>query len=146
MGIGTILAPQRTIPFDMWSNALLFLTLATAVLGEEIKRAVPQTIQLTSRMAPKRRSLKSRQLPPTTIPLADFFLGTDLQCVNPHFGTSPIDEYSVGGLETSLVSPFEASPMLQTHVKRNLVGTPPQPVSVSYPVRAHERGLTEKHQ
>ncbi|KAF4601657.1 hypothetical protein EYR40_004856 [Pleurotus pulmonarius] len=79
-----------TIPFEMWSKSLLFLTLAAAVLGEEIKRAVPQTIQLTSRMAPKRRSLKSRQLAPTTIPLADFFLGTDLQWFgNISVGTPP---------------------------------------------------------
>lgn len=111
MSIENILAPQPTIPFNMWSKALLFLTLATAVLGEEIKRAVPQTIQLTSRMAPKRRSLKSRQLAPTTIPLADFFLGTDLQWVNSYFETNSIDEYNIDGLGTSPVSPFATVPM-----------------------------------
>ncbi|KAF4575404.1 hypothetical protein EYR36_006763 [Pleurotus pulmonarius] len=119
-----------TIPFEMWSKSLLFLTLAAAVLGEEIKRAVPQTIQLTSRMAPKRRSLKSRQLAPTTIPLADFFLGTDLQWVTPTFEGIFANKYNTDGLATSLVCSSEKPLIMQ--LTRTVVGTPPQPVSVVF--------------
>jgi hypothetical protein len=43
-------------------------------------KAAPQTIQLQSRTAPVERTLRRRSLKPVTVPLADFFLGTDLQC------------------------------------------------------------------
>lgn len=42
-------------------------------------QATPQTINLQSRVVPRGLYLKRRALSPTTVPLADFFLGTDLQ-------------------------------------------------------------------
>lgn len=42
-------------------------------------QAVPQTIPLQSRIAPVADSLRRRALNPATVPLADFFRGTDLQ-------------------------------------------------------------------
>jgi hypothetical protein len=44
-------------------------------------KAIPQTIELQSKVAPRGASLKRRALNPVTVPLADFFLGTDLQYV-----------------------------------------------------------------
>ncbi|KAJ7091158.1 acid protease [Mycena epipterygia] len=53
-------------------------------------QAVPQTIQLQSRVAPVQATLRRRALNPTTVPLADFFLGTDLQWFgNMTVGTPP---------------------------------------------------------
>ncbi|KXN91062.1 Pepsin A [Leucoagaricus sp. SymC.cos] len=52
--------------------------------------AVPQTIQLQSRVVPRGASLKRRALNPATVPLTDFFLGTDLQWFgNMTVGTPP---------------------------------------------------------
>lgn len=39
----------------------------------------PQTISLQSRRSPKESPLRRRALSPSNVPLADFFLGTDLQ-------------------------------------------------------------------
>lgn len=47
---------------------------------EPVAAPAPHTIQLQSRVAPKEAILRRRALNPTTVPLADFFLGTDLQC------------------------------------------------------------------
>ncbi|KAJ7772598.1 acid protease [Mycena maculata] len=53
-------------------------------------QAVPQIIQLQSRIAPVPSTLRRRALDPTTVPLADFFLGTDLQWFgNITVGTPP---------------------------------------------------------
>ncbi|KAJ7755367.1 acid protease [Mycena maculata] len=53
-------------------------------------QAVPQTIQLQSRIAPAAATLRRRALNPVTVPLADFFLGTDLQWFgNITVGTPP---------------------------------------------------------
>ena len=54
------------------------LIVALGLLGVH---AVPQ-LNLHSRVAPPGRSLKRRALDPATVPLADFFLGTDLQYVS----------------------------------------------------------------
>jgi len=54
--------------------------------------AVPHKIVLSSRVAPVGKSLKRRQLSPANVPLADFFLGTDLQWFgNISVGTPPQD-------------------------------------------------------
>lgn len=59
-------------------------------LGLAQAQATPQTIQLQSRVAPRGASLKRRALNPATVPLADFFLGTDLQWFgNMTVGTPP---------------------------------------------------------
>ncbi|KAF7361726.1 Pepsin A [Mycena venus] len=53
-------------------------------------QAVPQTIHLQSRVAPVPATLRRRALNPVTVPLADFFLGTDLQWFgNISVGTPP---------------------------------------------------------
>ncbi|KAJ7647093.1 acid protease [Roridomyces roridus] len=53
-------------------------------------QATPQTIQLQSRVAPAHATLRRRALNPTTVPLDDFFLGTDLQWFgNITVGTPP---------------------------------------------------------
>ncbi|KAF9454017.1 acid protease [Macrolepiota fuliginosa MF-IS2] len=53
-------------------------------------QVAPQTIRLESRVAPRGTSLKRRALNPVTVPLADFFLGTDLQWFgNMTVGTPP---------------------------------------------------------
>ncbi|KAF9448729.1 acid protease [Macrolepiota fuliginosa MF-IS2] len=60
------------------------------LLGLVQAQATPQTIKLNSRVAPQGTSLKRRALSPTTIPFADFFLGTDLQWFgNITVGTPP---------------------------------------------------------
>ncbi|KAJ7150938.1 acid protease [Mycena crocata] len=52
----------------------------------------PHAIQLQSRIAPREATLRRRALNPTTVPLADFFLGTDLQWFgNISVGTPPQD-------------------------------------------------------
>ncbi|KAF8973138.1 acid protease [Flammula alnicola] len=68
------------------SLAITFSCYALAVLGQ----AAPQTVQLQSRSIPKGSVLKRRALSPTSEPLADFFLGTDLQWFgNISVGTPP---------------------------------------------------------
>ncbi|KAJ7163594.1 acid protease [Mycena crocata] len=53
-------------------------------------QAVPQTIQLQSRVSPAHATIRRRALNPVTVPLADFFLGTDLQWFgNISVGTPP---------------------------------------------------------
>ncbi|KAJ7646712.1 acid protease [Roridomyces roridus] len=53
-------------------------------------QATPQTIQLQSRVAPGATALKRRALSPANIPLADYFMGTDLQWFgNISVGTPP---------------------------------------------------------
>ncbi|KAF7321730.1 Pepsin A [Mycena kentingensis (nom. inval.)] len=48
------------------------------------------TIPLQSRVAPREHTIRRRQLNPVTVPLADFFLGTDLQWFgNISVGTPP---------------------------------------------------------
>ncbi|KAJ3571704.1 hypothetical protein NP233_g3588 [Leucocoprinus birnbaumii] len=59
-------------------------------LGLVQASVAPQTISLQSRVAPQGMSLKRRALNPVTVPLADFFLGTDLQWFgNMTVGTPP---------------------------------------------------------
>jgi hypothetical protein len=68
------------------SLCLLALSAQTLVAAQ----AVPQTIQLQSRVAPVPATLRRRALNPVTVPLADFFLGTDLQWFgNITVGTPP---------------------------------------------------------
>lgn len=43
------------------------------------KKSIPTTIQLRSRKASPSTFLRHRALDPVDVPLADFFLGTDLQ-------------------------------------------------------------------
>jgi hypothetical protein len=78
-------------------------------------QAVPQTIHLQSRIAPVPATLRRRALNPVTVPLADFFLGTDLQyfaisCFGSTFGLS----------------------ILRRWFGNMTVGTPPQVVSVVF--------------
>ena len=69
--------------FSIWSSLMLkTLIAALGLLGLAGARGVPQTINLQSRVAPPGTSLKQRALNPATVPLADFFLGTDLQYVS----------------------------------------------------------------
>ncbi|KAF7291938.1 Pepsin A [Mycena indigotica] len=71
----------------MISRSLLVASLVTQALG-----IAPYTIQLQSRVAPKDATLRRRALNPVTVPLADFFLGTDLQWFgNISVGTPPQD-------------------------------------------------------
>lgn len=58
--------------------ALISLALSRIVLGD-VAEVKPQKINLTSRTAPVGGSLKRRALGASSVPLADFFLGTDLQ-------------------------------------------------------------------
>ncbi|KAF8894062.1 acid protease [Infundibulicybe gibba] len=68
-------------------SSLLF---SSSVQALALQPAVPQKIILRSRPAPPGGSLKSRALSPSTIPLADFFKGTDLQWFgNISVGTPP---------------------------------------------------------
>ncbi|KAF7376309.1 Pepsin A [Mycena sanguinolenta] len=68
------------------SLCLLAVSAETLVAAQ----AVPQTIQLQSRVAPAHQALRRRALNPVTVPLADFFLGTDLQWFgNITVGTPP---------------------------------------------------------
>ncbi|KAJ7698587.1 acid protease [Mycena rosella] len=54
------------------------------------RELVPHAIQLQSRVSPKEATLRRRALNPATVPLADFFLGTDLQWFgNISVGTPP---------------------------------------------------------
>jgi hypothetical protein len=55
----------------------------------------PLTIKLKSRVAPVGGSLKSRALDPVTVPLADFFKGTDLQWYGPISVGTPPQEITV---------------------------------------------------
>jgi len=65
--------------------ALVLFCFTLKVLGHAV-HAVPQTIQLQSRSVSQGFSLRRRALSPTTLPLADFFWGTDLQYV-PNFNS-----------------------------------------------------------
>ncbi|KAJ7346819.1 acid protease [Mycena albidolilacea] len=68
------------------SFCLLLVSAQTLVAAQ----AVPQTIHLQSRVAPVQATLRRRALNPVTVPLADFFLGTDLQWFgNISVGTPP---------------------------------------------------------
>ncbi|TFK44408.1 aspartic peptidase domain-containing protein [Crucibulum laeve] len=73
------------------SKSLSLLVALLSVLSIETQGQVaPQTIALSSRVAPRGSSLKRRALSPSTVPLADFFLGTDLQWFgNISVGTPP---------------------------------------------------------
>jgi len=55
------------------------LLLVLSISGHVLAQATPQTITLQSRAVPRGPLLRSRALPATSEPLADFFLGTDLQ-------------------------------------------------------------------
>ncbi|KAF9482130.1 acid protease [Pholiota conissans] len=71
---------------NSWVKTLSLFCSILVVSGE----AVPQTIQLQSRNIPKGEVLRRRALSPTALPLADFFLGTDLQWFgNISVGTPP---------------------------------------------------------
>lgn len=72
-----------------FTNGLAVLALCGFSLSA-LGQAVPQTIHLQSRIVPQGASLRRRALSPTTVPLADFFLGTDLQWFgNISVGTPP---------------------------------------------------------
>ncbi|KIM45262.1 hypothetical protein M413DRAFT_65891 [Hebeloma cylindrosporum] len=64
-----------------FTNGLAVLALCGFSLSA-LGQAVPQTIHLQSRIVPQGASLRRRALSPTTVPLADFFLGTDLQYIH----------------------------------------------------------------
>ncbi|KAJ7669356.1 acid protease [Mycena polygramma] len=70
--------------------------------------AAPQTIKLQSRVAPKEATLRRRALNPVTVPLADFFLGTDLQWFgNISIGTPPQElsvVFDTGSTELEIAS------------------------------------------
>lgn len=67
-----------------YSEMPTFLLLVLLLAGDTLLLAngyiAPQKIQIMSRVTPKGApSLKRRALPPISIPLGDFFQGTDLQ-------------------------------------------------------------------
>ncbi|KAF8904489.1 acid protease [Gymnopilus junonius] len=69
--------------------ALLLLS-STSALEVETAPASPHKVTLQSRSVPKGSSFRRRALSPTSVPLADFFLGTDLQWFgNISVGTPP---------------------------------------------------------
>ncbi|KAJ7601340.1 acid protease [Mycena rosella] len=71
-------------------NMLRLLGLCLLLPAYIAAQAVPQTIHLQSRIAPVSATLRRRSLNPVTVPLADFFLGTDLQWFgNITVGTPP---------------------------------------------------------
>ncbi|KAJ7188043.1 acid protease [Mycena filopes] len=71
-------------------SLLALCLLLVSAQASDVAQAVPQTIQLRSRVAPVAATLRRRALNPVTIPLADFFLGTDLQWFgNMSVGTPP---------------------------------------------------------
>jgi len=73
-------------------RALSFSLLAFSLSAFAEDSAVPHKITLTSRVAPKGKSLRRRQLSPANVPLADFFIETDLQWFgNISVGTPPQD-------------------------------------------------------
>ncbi|CAK5276783.1 unnamed protein product [Mycena citricolor] len=68
----------------------LLAAATTALASTTTTTPTPHTIQLQSRVAPKDATLRRRALNPATVPLADFFLGTDLQWFgNISVGTPP---------------------------------------------------------
>ncbi|KAJ7496013.1 acid protease [Mycena galericulata] len=88
----------RSPPYKCWRRArcsrwfkmLHLLGLCVLLIPAVSAQATPQTIQLQSRIAPAPATLRRRALNPSTIPLADFFLGTDLQWFgNITVGTPP---------------------------------------------------------
>jgi len=79
------------------------LIAALGFFGLAGAHAVPRQISLQSRVAPPGRSLKRRALSPATVPLADFFLGTDLQYVSRPcrvFKSAQTYLYKIGGSAT----------------------------------------------
>lgn len=79
--------------------------------------------------------MRRRALSPTTVPLADFFLGTDLQYVPnliPSILLIQIPFHGSGGSEIYQVtiSLFEGL-STSSYLSRNPVGTPPQVLTVS---------------
>lgn len=85
-GLALLPVPPLNIPCEM----LRTVVAALGFLGLVHANANPQTISLQSRVAPQGMSLKRRALNPTTVPLADFFLGTELQWFgNMTVGTPP---------------------------------------------------------
>ncbi|KAF9010503.1 acid protease [Cyathus striatus] len=72
--------------FTVLTNAVYFMCTISGVLGE----VTPQTITLSSRGHPSGSFSRRRALSPANVPLADFFLGTDLQWFgNISVGTPP---------------------------------------------------------
>jgi len=83
----------------------MFKTLIAALgfLGLAGAHTVPPKISLQSRVAFPVRSLKQRAISPATVPLADFFLGTDLQYVSrpcKAFKSTDTYFYKIGGSAT----------------------------------------------
>ncbi|KAJ7079111.1 acid protease [Mycena belliarum] len=69
---------------------LCLLLPAYSLLAAAQTAPAPQTIRLQSRVVPVEATLRRRALNPVTVPLADFFLGTDLQWFgNLTVGTPP---------------------------------------------------------
>ncbi|KAF7318309.1 Acid protease [Mycena chlorophos] len=61
-----------------------------SLVAQTLGAASPTTIQLQSRVAPREATLRRRATNPVTLPLQDFFLGTDLQWFgNISVGTPP---------------------------------------------------------
>ncbi|KAK7005686.1 pepsin A [Favolaschia claudopus] len=75
-----------------FQRLLSLCLLLVSVQTFAVAQGVPQKIHLQSRVAPVEATLRRRALNPVTIPLADFFLGTDLQWFgNLSIGTPPQD-------------------------------------------------------
>ncbi|KAJ7268794.1 acid protease [Mycena haematopus] len=73
-----------------FKRLLSLCLLAVSAQNLVAAEAVPQTIHLQSRVAPPEQALRRRALNPVSVPLADFFLGTDLQWFgNISVGTPP---------------------------------------------------------
>jgi uncharacterized protein (DUF2384 family) len=71
--------PVATFSSSWFCTMLGVLLLGvTALASCHIANASPQTIQLTARQIPK-RTFARRALAPVTLPLTDYFNGTDLQ-------------------------------------------------------------------
>ncbi|KAJ7089207.1 acid protease [Mycena belliarum] len=82
-------SPPRML-YSLSLPLLLVSTCHAAALNSH--HPTPHVIKLQSRVAPREATLRRRALNPTTVPLADFFLGTDLQWYgNISVGTPPQD-------------------------------------------------------
>lgn len=92
-------APSEMFYFKRLLSFCLLLVSAQILVAAQ---AVPQTIHLQSRVAPVQATLRRRALNPVTVPLADFFLGTDLQFVQCSTWVIYVDCFSSGGLEISV--------------------------------------------
>ncbi|KAJ6572095.1 acid protease [Mycena capillaripes] len=78
--------------YPLFISLVLVSGCRALVSTREPEAVAPHKIQLQSRVAPKEATLRRRALNPATVPLTDFFLGTDLQWFgNISVGTPPQD-------------------------------------------------------